>query len=109
MKALQGHPQCRTWSQHAGLLYLLWERHQPSAFVADWNMADLVQACEQLLGEQPADKFIGFKEFPVLGGPHEAENLAYIEPDQWIGFSGKIAQQVDGLPDGTKVAIKWTD
>ena len=41
-----------------------------------------IRACEQLLGAQPTDRFIGFVEFPVLGGPYEAENLMYIEPDQ---------------------------
>lgn len=78
-------------------------------FVVDWNMEDLVRACEDLLGPQPRDRFIGFKQFPALGGAYHAENLMYVEPGQWIGFSGEVARQVDQLPDGTQVGLKWTD
>lgn len=45
----------------------------------------------------------------VLGGDFEVENLWAAFPDAVMSLRGALASQLHGLPDGTKVRVRWTE
>jgi len=74
---------------------------------AELLLAAVVEAMRDggaLLG---AGRCLGFKRLPILGGTYTAENRYAIAASEWYGFSGDLHHQIDGLPDGTRVELKF--
>ena len=75
-------------------------------FLRDWFMKELVAVAEERVG--PLDP--GFKyclKIPGgLGGKYGGDNLSKITLHGLLEASGHIARQIDGLPDGAKVALR---
>jgi Domain of unknown function (DUF1851) len=74
-------------------------------FPHGWYAVKIVEAAKAALGPLPAGRKYCFKVPPVLGGAYEPHNFAVMDLRQLIGSSGVIAQQISGLPDGSKVRL----
>ena len=48
----------------------------------------------------------GFKVPPVLGGQYTVENCGILAIPDYLGVYGSIHDQLRGLPDGSRVALK---
>jgi hypothetical protein len=45
----------------------------------------------------------------TLGGAYALDNIGTIDRGELIAFSGDLAKQIDGLPDGTQIRLRITD
>ncbi|KQY48650.1 T6SS immunity protein Tdi1 domain-containing protein [Lysobacter sp. Root494] len=78
---------------------------QDQEFLGDWYMSGLVQQARERLGPlRPGFKYC-LKIPGTLGGEYGGDNLATISLSGLISASGDIAQQIEGLPDGTHVKL----
>ena len=89
-------------------LELMELRNDPE-FVLDWEMNRLVQVAKGLHGDAGEGRCYCLKMPAILGGKYEATNLGTISLLEVLSFSGDLAKQVDGLPDGSQVQIKILD
>lgn len=48
-----------------------------------------------------------FKKMPIIGGEYTVDNIEPTDISVHFAFSGQIAEQIQNLPDGTKVNIKY--
>ena len=78
-------------------------------FLSDWNMAVLVEAAKEALGElTPGQKYCLVVP-GVLGGAYDVSNIKMAPLVELVRFSGDIARQIKDLPDGAKVELKVVD
>jgi hypothetical protein len=75
------------------------------AFLHGWYAEAIVNAAREVLGPLAPERKYCFKVPAVLGGAYESHNFGTMDLRQLIGSSGVIAQQIDGLPDGSKVSL----
>jgi hypothetical protein len=75
-------------------------------FVEDWNMTRLVQKAQDSVGELSEGRCYCLKIPSVLGGEYGGSNLATIKLSELLSFSGDLAKQIDGLPEGSKIRLK---
>ncbi len=76
-------------------------------FQEDWNMCALVEKAEAALGSLSENECYHLVIPSVLGGAYAVENIKRIAITDWLGFSGEVARQIEDLPDGTQVKLKW--
>ena len=48
----------------------------------------------------------GFRKPPILGGGYSVDNIAVLRVEEYYGAYGSIHQQINGLPDGSRVVIR---
>ena len=78
-------------------------------FLHDWNMSALVEDARNRVGPlEPGQKYC-LKIPSVLGGEYGGDNLASISLVGLINASGHIAQQIEGLPDGSNISFRITE
>ena len=80
-----------------------------SEFLVDWQMSVLVDQATQRLGPLSAGRKFCLKIPGVLGGEYGGDNLGTISMVELIRFSGDIARQIAGLPEGTPIKISVID
>jgi hypothetical protein len=78
-------------------------------FERDWAMTALLNVARSALGPLQGGQSYCLKIPAVLGGAYDDSNLAMIDSVELIRSSGDIAQQIDHLPDGTKVRLRGVD
>ena len=78
-------------------------------FLHDWNMQELVEQAEGLLGQLPLGRKYCLKIPGVLGGEYGGTNLATMELGELVLVSGRIAEQIADLPEGATVQLKIAD
>ena len=78
---------------------------QDQEFLRDWYMSELVQEARGRLGPLRPGVKSCLKIPGVLGGEYGGDNLATISLDGLISASGRIAQQIEDLPDGAHVKL----
>jgi hypothetical protein len=72
-------------------------------------MTALVEAARSKLGPlRPGYKY-GLKTPAPPGGRYEVDNFAQLPLRELVSFSGDVARQIDGLPDGAKVQFRVFD
>ena len=76
-------------------------------FREDWEMRALVEKAEAALGSLSDGECYHLVIPSVLGGAYAIENIQRIAITDWLGFAGEVARQIEGLPDGTQVKLKW--
>lgn len=76
-------------------------------FRLDWDMAKLVSIAKNKLGVLEDGRCYCFKLSPVLGGNFGESNIGSISLKELIGFSGCVAGQIKGVPEGGKIEIEW--
>lgn len=74
-------------------------------FDVDWRMEHLCEMAHSALGDLAPGSSYCLKMPAVLGHAYSVENMATIGTEELIEFSGEIARQIDGIPDGTPVTI----
>ena len=80
-----------------------------SEFLVDWQMSALVDQAAQRLGPLASGRKYCLKIPGVLGGEYGGDNLGTISMVELIRFSGDIARQIAGLPEGTPIKISVID
>jgi hypothetical protein len=77
-------------------------------FLRDWYVAAWVEAARSKLGPlRPGYQYYLVTPAP-LGGAYDSANMQQLSLRELVSLSGDLAQQIDGLPDGSKVRIKVT-
>jgi hypothetical protein len=76
-------------------------------FRTDWEMRALVEKAEASLGSLAEGECYHLVIPSVLGGEYAVENIRKISITEWLEFSGEVARQIEDLPDGTQVKLKW--
>ena len=74
-------------------------------FLLDWEMEVLVLEAHAKLGSPGDQRCYCLKTPAPLGGAYDASNFGTISIAELIGFSGHVAEQIAGLPDGSQVEI----
>lgn len=73
----------------------------------NWFLPELVKELEQagkLLGP---NQVYSYKKLPAIGGEYSIDNLDATDISVHFAFSGQICEQIQNLPDGTKVNITF--
>jgi len=83
-------------------------RNDPE-FVLDWEMKLLVQKAKDMLGDPGVGRCYCLKMPAILGGEYRSANLGTISLLEILSFSGYLAKQVDGLPEGSQMRLKIVD
>src|SRR5579872_7332611 len=68
-----------------------------SEFAEDWAMRALAEEARATLGVPAA-----------IGGAYAIDNIGTIDRGELIAFSGALAQQIDGLPDGAQIELNMS-
>ena len=76
-------------------------------FQEDWEMRTLVEQAERSLGSLSDGECYHLVIPGALGGAYAIENVKRIAITDWLGFSGEVARQIEDLPEGTPVKLKW--
>jgi hypothetical protein len=75
-------------------------------FFRDWEMRALVIRAEASQGPL-AEGQVYFLVTPgFLGGKYSEENIRKISLRELLSYSGAMARQTDGLPDGAQIIVK---
>jgi hypothetical protein len=82
---------------------------QDQEFLHDWYMTELVQQARERFGPlRPGFKYC-LKIPGTLGGEYGGDNLATISLGGLVSASGRVAQQIEDLPDGAQVKLSIVD
>ena len=76
-------------------------------FQRDWAMQELVERATTTLGPPGEGRCFCLKLPGVLGGEYASTNLATISLSELIEFAGEMARQIEDVPDGGKVRIRF--
>lgn len=79
------------------------------AFLRDWHMSRLVDEAYEKLGVLPEGRKYCLRIPGVLGGEYGGDNLATAPIEQIIAFCGDLARQIEELPDGAAIKLKFID
>src|ERR1017187_856422 len=75
------------------------------AFRHDWEMENIVAKAEAALGPLTEGRVYYLVIPSVLGGSYFGSNVRTISLSELLSYSGDMAQQIDGTPDGANVKI----
>jgi hypothetical protein len=78
-------------------------------FLTDWMMSELCALALETLGPVTEERCYCLKMPAVLGGEYSETNLGTISRDELIAFSGDLARQIEGLPDGAQIQVKFAE
>ena len=79
-------------------------------FELDWRMALLVQRAVAVVGPIALGACYTLKMPSILGGRYDDDaNLGSAPLVELMSFSGNLARQVEGLPEGAEVRIRIVD
>ena len=79
-----------------------------SEFLSDWEMVRFVQVANQNLGTLEAGSCYCLKLPAVVGGTYNPDNFGKVSIVELIETSGKVAQQIQTLPDGAQIQFDIT-
>ena len=79
-------------------------RNNPE-FILDWKTEPLVQRAADALGDLGPGRCYCLKIAAVLGGEYGGTNIGTIDTAELLSFSGDLARQLDGVPDGGQVRL----
>jgi hypothetical protein len=80
-------------------------KRQSPEFVRDWEMAGLVRQAQIWQGPLAEGRVYCLVTPGVLGGKYAEDNIRTITLRELLSYSGCMARQIEGLPNGTKVEI----
>jgi len=79
------------------------EKRKERDFIHDWEMTAMVVRAEAALGPLSEGEVYYLVVASVLGGKYSEENIRKISLLELFGFSGDVAEQVEGVPPGSRV------
>ena len=74
-------------------------------FEQDWAMERIVALAKAALGPLDEGQVYYLVTPGILGGQYEADNIRKIRLQELFSYSGDMAHQIEGVPDGGKVKI----
>lgn len=74
-------------------------------FARDWEMTILVDRARAAHGPLLVGECFFLVIPGILGGKYSEENIRKISVTELLSYSGKMAQQIDAIPDGETVII----
>ena len=78
-------------------------------FLEDWYMQTLVEQANENLGPLTNDQKYCFVTPGILSGEFTISNIKTASLLELIRFSGHLAKQIKGLPDGAQIQLKVVD
>jgi hypothetical protein len=75
------------------------------AFRLDWEMENIVAKAEASLGPLASGRVYYLVTPSILGGSYFGTNIRTITLIELLSYSGEMARQMEGVPDGSKVKI----
>jgi hypothetical protein len=79
------------------------------SFLQSWHASARVDEAKATVGPLGLGRKYCLKIPGPLGGEHHGSNFGTISLEELIEFSGEIARQIDGLPDGSKIRLQITE
>jgi len=73
----------------------------------NWFLPSLIDQLEAAGKILKPNEVYSYKKLPVIGGEYSIENIEPIDASVHFAFSGQICEQIQNLPDGTKVNITF--
>jgi len=73
----------------------------------NWFLPELIKELEQAGKTLGSKQIYSYKRSPVLGGDYSIDNIEPTDVSVHFAFSGQICEQIQNLPDGTKVKIMF--
>ena len=74
-----------------------------------WQLRPVADECRKIGKVLDDGQCYAFTTLPVLGGAYAAENIWVAPWNEWFSFTGRVFEQIKGLPDGAKVTFKIVD
>lgn len=81
------------------------EKKKDESFAHDWAMSRVVALAEAAHGPLDEGQAFFLVTPGILDGKYAAENIRKISLRELLAYSGDMAQQIDGIPDGEQVRI----
>jgi hypothetical protein len=75
-------------------------------FCSEYLLESLVAECLHAHEPLTADRCLGYRTLPVLGGEYAGDNRVPMRAMEHFSFTGDVHQQIEGLPDGAAVELK---
>jgi hypothetical protein len=72
----------------------------------EWLLPQLVEQLIEAGKALKENEVYSYKKMPVIGGEYSVENIEPTDMSVHFAFCGQICEQIEDLPDGTKVGIK---
>jgi len=73
----------------------------------NWFLPELIKRLEEAGKILGPNQIYSYKKLPVMGGDYSVENIEPTDISVHFAFSGQICEQIQELPDGTKVRITF--
>ena len=77
-------------------------------FIQDWEMTRVIALAVSTLGSLAEGQVYCLVTPGILGGKYDAENIKKISLREVLAYSGDMAKQINGLPDGANVQMAVT-
>jgi hypothetical protein len=78
-------------------------------FSTDWEMRPLVELAASKLGPLDSERCYCLSVPGPLGGEYSSTNIEMGGIAEVVGFAGVIARQIENLPEGTPVRLKFIE
>lgn len=75
--------------------------------VDNWFLPELIKQLESAGKILGPNQIYSYKKLPVIGGEYSIDNIDPTDISVHFAFSGQICEQIQNLPDGTKVKIAF--
>jgi len=76
-------------------------------YLDNWFLPKLLMQLEMAGKSLGPNEVYSFKKLPVIGGEYSVENIEPTNISVHFAFAGQICEQIQNLPDGTKVKINF--
>lgn len=73
----------------------------------NWFLPGLIEKLEQAGKTLGPNQVYSYMRLPVIGGEYSINNIKPTDISVHFAFSGQICEQIQNLPDGTKVNITF--
>jgi len=73
----------------------------------NWFLPGLIEQLEQAGKSLGPNQVYSYLKIPVMGGEYSVDNIKPTDISVHFAFSGQICEQIQNLPDGTKVNITF--
>lgn len=78
-------------------------------FQLDWQLGEFATEVREAFGPLTGDEKYSLRMPASLGGSYSIDNVAVVPIKELISFSGDIAHQLNDVPDGSQVRLRFVD
>jgi hypothetical protein len=76
-------------------------------YLDNWFLPELIKQLVQAGKTLGPDQVYSYTKPPVMGGEYSIDNIDPTDVSVHFSFSGQICEQIQNLPDGTKVKVTY--